>query len=87
MYTDPTKTTDDEPTNRPDLGAAAPLDEQPRPVPTNTYGVYAPPQGGSAVDYYSVCDYRHSNPRGVVMVTQNLRGGRGKMENKINKGR
>ncbi len=44
----PTKTTDEELTNRPDfLGASAPLDEQPRPVPTNTFGVYARPQGVS----------------------------------------
>ncbi len=47
MDNDPTKTSVDELTNRPDLGAAAPLDEQTRPVPTNTFGVYARPQGVS----------------------------------------
>ena len=50
----PTKTTDEERTNRPDLGAAAPLDEQPRPVPTNTFGVYAQPQGVSMISSKAV---------------------------------
>ncbi len=53
----PTKTTDDEleeRTNRPDLGAAAPLDEQTRPVPTNTFGVYARPQGVSMISSKAV---------------------------------
>ncbi len=49
-----TKTTVEERTNQSDLRADASLDEQSRPVPTNTLGVNARPQGVSMTDSKSV---------------------------------